>query len=57
LNFRDKSRIGMFDKASGTSKIRELLSKSFNFIDVKDYLEKDTENFRNVSKKYYLYGN
>jgi len=53
----DKSRIGMFDKASGTSKIRELLSKSFNFIDVKDYLEKDTENFRNVSKKYYLYGN
>lgn len=53
----DKSRISMFDKACGTSKIRELFTKEFKFSDIKEYLEKDIKNFRNVSKQYYLYSN
>ncbi|MHC1738357.1 MAG: exo-beta-N-acetylmuramidase NamZ domain-containing protein [Ignavibacteriaceae bacterium] len=53
----DKSRIGMFDKACGTSKIRELFTKEFRFADIKEYLDKDIKSFRNVSKKYHLYSN
>jgi len=53
----DKSRISMFDKVCGTSKIRELFTKSFRFADIKEYLEKDIKNFKDVSGKYYLYGN
>ena len=51
----DHKRFGMFDKVCGTSKIRELFSKRNRWEDVKDYWYKDAENFKTLSKKYYLY--
>lgn len=51
----DKSRLSMFDKVCGTDKIRELFTKNMNFEDIKEYLNKDIEEFRKVSSKYYLY--
>lgn len=51
----DKSRLGMFDKVCGTSNIRELFSKRMKYEDIKAYLMKDVEAFRNTSSKYFLY--
>lgn len=48
-------RLNMFDKVCGTNKIREIFSKSFQYDDIKDYLNKDVESFRKLSSKYYLY--
>ncbi|HZW39826.1 MAG TPA: DUF1343 domain-containing protein [Ignavibacteriaceae bacterium] len=50
-----ENRWGMFDKVNGTSKIREIFSKNYKYDDIKDYLNKDVESFRKLSKKYYLY--
>jgi uncharacterized protein YbbC (DUF1343 family) len=51
-----KSRhLNAFDKAMGTDKIRTLFSKQFKVSDVKEYLDKDIEAFKLLSKKYYLY--
>lgn len=50
-----KSRLSMFDKVCGTSKIRELFTKRMKFEDIKDYLNKDIEIFRTIAGKYYLY--
>lgn len=49
------SALSMFDKVMGTSKIRELFTKRMRYSDIKDYLEKDIEKFKELSKKYYLY--
>ncbi len=49
------NRHDMFDKVCGTNFIREKLQKSYNFDDIKDYLNKDIEKFRQLSKKYYIY--
>lgn len=51
----DESRLKMFDKVMGTSKIRELFTKRMKYSDIKSYLEKDVEQFKEVSQKYYLY--
>ena len=51
----DKGRFDMFDKVSGTSKIRTLFSKRNKWEDVRAYWYKDAETFRKLSKKYYLY--
>lgn len=51
----DNSRFAMFDKVLGTSKIRELFSKRMNYDDIKNYLYKDINEFKEKSKKYYLY--
>lgn len=51
----DKQNLNMFDKVLGTSKIREMFTKRMRYEDIKDYLEKDIEKFRETSKKYYLY--
>lgn len=50
-----KSRWDMFDKVNGTSKIRELFSKNYNYKDIEQYMNKDIKSFRLLSKKYYLY--
>ncbi|MEA3500435.1 MAG: DUF1343 domain-containing protein [Candidatus Marinimicrobia bacterium] len=50
-----KKRHKMFDKVCGTDKIRKKFSKNYKFKDVKPFLEKDVEEFREKSKKYYLY--
>ncbi len=45
----------MFDKVLGTSKIREIWLKNLKVNDILHYLNKDIENFRAISRKYYLY--
>jgi uncharacterized protein YbbC (DUF1343 family) len=51
----DESAFDMFDKVMGTSKIRKLFEKRMKYNDIKDYLEKDIEKFKEISKKYYIY--
>lgn len=50
-----KDRHKMFDKVTGSSKIRENFFKNYRFSDIEDILNKDVEKFRALSKKYYLY--
>ena len=47
--------LSAFDKAMGTDKIRKEFMKNFKVSDVEEYLDKDVEPFRELSKKYYLY--
>lgn len=51
----DRSALKMFDKVMGTSKVRELFVKRMKYDDIQDYLEKDVEKFKEISKKYYIY--
>lgn len=51
----NEGRFDMFDKVLGTSKIREMFMQNLKVDDILPYLNKDVENFRTVSKKYYLY--
>lgn len=51
----DKGRFNMFDKVSGTNKIRETFSISNNRDDVKPIWNKGVNDFKILSKKYYLY--
>ena len=53
-NANDK-RFNMFDKVSGSNQIRERFSKRNKWEDVADYWYKDADDFRKLSKKYYLY--
>ena len=55
FNMTEESNLNMFDKVLGTSKIRELFTKEMKYNDIKDYLEKDVETFKEISKKYYIY--
>lgn len=48
-------RFNMFDKVSGSSKVRELFSKNNSWADVKAFWDKDVAEFKKVSKPYYLY--
>ena len=43
------------DKALGTDKVRELFSENFKYSDISDFLNKDVDSFRELSKKYLLY--
>jgi uncharacterized protein YbbC (DUF1343 family) len=49
------SRLGAFDRAVGTDRIRTLFGDSMRYSDVQEYLSKDVKKFRETSKKYYLY--
>jgi uncharacterized protein YbbC (DUF1343 family) len=51
----NEERFDEFDKVLGTSKIRELFMQHVKVNDILPYLNKDVENFRRLSKKYYLY--
>lgn len=51
----DKGRFRMFDLVSGSKQIRERFSKRNRWEDIRDYWYKDAEDFRKLSKKYYLY--
>ena len=51
----NKDRFNMFDKVSGTDQIRLRFAKNNSVADIKDYWNKDVENYRKISKKYYLY--
>lgn len=49
------ARLRMFDRVSGTSKVRELFTQRMRFEDVEAFLNKDVEAFRARSQKYYIY--
>lgn len=51
----NQDRFNMFDKVSGSNKIRELFTKSNKTSDVLVYWNKDAAAFKALSKKYYLY--
>lgn len=51
----DKNQIGMFNKALGTDKISKMISENKSLNDILDFLNKDASNFKELSKKYYLY--
>ncbi|MBQ0127784.1 MAG: DUF1343 domain-containing protein [Bacteroidales bacterium] len=48
-------RLAMFDKVCGTDYVRTEFGKRLKVSDIKDYWNKDAENFRKLSKKYYIY--
>lgn len=49
------TRHNMFDKVTGSSKIRETFFKDYKYSDIEPLLNRNVENFRTLSKKYYLY--
>jgi uncharacterized protein YbbC (DUF1343 family) len=49
------SRLGAFDRAAGTDRIRALFSTSMKYSDIQEYLSKDVKTFREISGKYTLY--
>lgn len=51
----NKDRFNMFDKVSGSDKIRLRFSKNHKVSDIIDYWNKDAEAFKAKSAKYYLY--
>lgn len=50
-----EGRHRMFDRVSGTSKVRELFTERMRYEDIEGFLNKDVESFRQISKKYFLY--
>ena len=51
----DPSRIAMFDKVSGSDRVRQLFTQHMRYDDVKSFLEKDVVSFKERGKKYRLY--
>lgn len=49
------TRLSMFDKVTGSVKVRESITKNYKFEDLKEFWTKDAEAFRKKSSKYYLY--
>ncbi len=49
------NRKSMIDKVCGSKQIRRLFSERHLWADAKPYWDKDVEQFKRVSKKYYLY--
>ena len=48
-------RFNMFDKVTGSKQIRELFSKNHKVADMIDYWNKDVDDFKAKSSKYFLY--
>lgn len=51
----NEKRFNMFDKVSGSDQIRLRFSKNNRWEDIREYWYKDVEDFRKLSKPYYLY--
>jgi uncharacterized protein YbbC (DUF1343 family) len=51
----NRDRFGMFDKVLGTNKIRDIFSRTYKYDDIKNYFEPEASEFKEFSKKYYLY--
>jgi uncharacterized protein YbbC (DUF1343 family) len=49
------ARLDMFDKVCGSSLVRTKFTEKMSYADVEAFLNKDIDNFRNQSRKYYLY--
>ena len=51
----NQARYSMFDKVCGTDYVRTVFGKSLNVKDLFPYWDKDVDDFRSLSKKYYIY--
>ncbi len=51
----NEGRFNMFDKVSGSDEIRKRFAVNNRWEDIRDYWYKDVEDFRRLSKRYYLY--
>ena len=55
FNDQYKNRFRMFDNVAGTSKVREMIQGNFNVKQLEPYFDKEASEFREFSKKYFLY--
>ncbi len=53
--FANTARFSMFDKVNGSDKVRNMFTENFNYNDIKNFLMKDVDAFKELSKKYYIY--
>lgn len=51
----NEKRYRMFDQVAGSDQIRLRFSQRHKFEDIRDYWYKDVDNFKKLSKRYYLY--
>ena len=51
----EDARIRMFDRVAGTSEVRERFIENMRYEDLHDFLNKDVEPFRELSRNYWLY--
>jgi uncharacterized protein YbbC (DUF1343 family) len=51
----EPSRLGMFDKVCGTSRIREIFSQTFTVDSIKEVWNRDVDRFKKTAKKYFMY--
>ncbi len=51
----DEGRFRMFDQVSGSDQIRLRFAGNNRWEDIRDYWYKDADDFRQLSKRYYLY--
>ena len=51
----DPSRLNMFDKVCGTSRIRETFTEDFTVASIQAIWNEDVDNFRKKAKQYFLY--
>ncbi len=51
----DNGRYRMFDMVSGSNYIRETFTKNNTYASIKEYWNKDVNEFKELSKRYYLY--
>lgn len=51
----DASRLKAFDNVIGTDEVRKKFVKRMKYEDIKDYLQKDVETFRQRAGQYWLY--
>jgi uncharacterized protein YbbC (DUF1343 family) len=51
----DSNRVRTFDRVAGTDKVRRLFMQRMRYEDVKDFLGKDEERFREIAARYWLY--
>ncbi len=50
-----QSRLSMFDKVTGSTNIRKMFGKSYKVADMKEYWDKDVNNWKQTKAKYELY--
>lgn len=50
-----ESRWRMFDQVCGTDEVRKTFMKNYKFEDIRPILEEGVQEFKDMSKKYYLY--
>ena len=52
---QNPKRYAMFDKVCGSKEIRERFTKRYRVEDMADYWNKDVDDFKKLSSKYYIY--